>query len=353
MLSVWSGTSQAALTVVGCNDDINPGIVTVSQIQNLTLTAGTTYYIMVSSFGALDPNPVAFGGKSVLNFSFTGTIGGGTGSFTVSGAAVTVAAGSNGTSPITVTPSGGFTGAVNVTCPAANLPPGVTCSPNPLAINVTSASPVAQNLTVAVAAPSPTTTASVLPAKRTVYAGLAPTLGNGKGWWGLSAITGLAAILLLLLPGRKRYRAAFALGLVCVLSFTLGCGSGYGGGGGGTATTTTSISASTKVASGTTVAVTATVTSTGKAATGQVQLYDGTNTLGTPTSVSNGSATVNATGLSVGTHAISAHYLGDTYTQASQSMPPLNIAVTGSTTVGITGTSGSTTANGTINLTIN
>ncbi len=352
VLSVWSGTSQAALTVVGCNDDINPGIVTVSQIQNLTLTAGTTYYIMVSSFGALDPNPVAFGGKSVLNFSFTGTIGGGTGSFTVSGAAVTVAAGSNGTSPITVTPSGGFTGAVNVTCPAANLPPGVTCSPNPLAINVTSASPVAQNLTVAVAAPSPTTTASVLPAKRTVYAGLAPTLGNGKGWWGLSAITGLAAILLLLLPGRKRYRAAFALGLVCVLSFTLGCGSGYGGGGGGTATTTTSISASTKVASGTTVAVTATVTSTGKAATGQVQLYDGTNTLGTPTSVSNGSATVNATGLSVGTHAISAHYLGDTYTQASQS-GTLNIAVTGSTTVGITGTSGSTTANGTINLTIN
>jgi len=57
--------------------------------------------------------------------------------------------------------------------------------------------------------------------------------------------TGLAAMFLLLLPGRKRYRAALGLGLVCVLSFTLGC-SGYGGGsgGGGLATTTTKLTAS-------------------------------------------------------------------------------------------------------------
>src|SRR6266446_5720337 len=66
VLSVWSGTSQTALTAVACNDDINPGIVTVSQLTNVTLNAGTTYFIMVSSFGALDPNPLAFGGKSVL-----------------------------------------------------------------------------------------------------------------------------------------------------------------------------------------------------------------------------------------------------------------------------------------------
>src|SRR5207245_3107764 len=74
VLSVWSGTSQTALTAVACNDDINPGIVTVSQLTNVALNAGTTYYIMVSSFGALYPDPLAFGGKSVLNFSFTGTL---------------------------------------------------------------------------------------------------------------------------------------------------------------------------------------------------------------------------------------------------------------------------------------
>ena len=354
VLSVWSGTSQTALTAVpgGCNDDINPGIVGQSQLTNLTLTAGATYYIMVSSFGQAESNPLAFGGKSVLNFSFTGTIGSGTASFTVSGAAVTVTAGGDGTSAVTVTPSGGFTGPVNVTCPTANLPPGVSCSPNPLTINVASASPVANNLTVAVAAPSSTTSASVLSAERTLHwAGLPPSM-EGKGWWGLSAATGFAAILLLLLPGRKRYGTALALGLICVLSVTLGCGKGYGGGGGLASTTTEMSVTSTKVASGTSIPVTVRVTSTGTAPAGLVQLYVGTNVLGTATALSNGTATINVSGLLVGTHSISAHYLGDTYTQASQS-GTLNIAITGSTTVGITGTSGSATANGTINLTIN
>jgi len=276
------------------------------------------------------------------------------GSFTVSGAAVTVMAGASGMSAITVTPTGGFTGMVNVTCPAANLPPGVTCSPNPLAINVTSASPVANNLTVAVAAPSSTTSASILPADRTLqWAGLAPLTGGGKGWWGLSAITGLAAILLVLLPGRKRYRPALAFGLICVLSFTLGCSGGYGGGGGTSATTTKISVTSTKVASGTSIAFSVTVTSTGtRMPTGSVQLYDGTAVLGTAGTLANGSATINISTLTVGTHAINAHYLADAYSTASQS-GVLNIAITGTTTVGITGTSGGTTANGTVNLTIN
>ena len=67
------GGAPGPLTAVpgGCNDDINQGIVIVSQLTNIRLTAGTTYYIMVSSFGPADPNPVALGGKSVLNFTFT------------------------------------------------------------------------------------------------------------------------------------------------------------------------------------------------------------------------------------------------------------------------------------------
>src|SRR5258708_24680728 len=90
VLSVWSGTSLTALTAVACNDDINPRIVDVSQLANVPLNAGTTYYILVSSFGALDPNPVAFGGKSVLNFSFTCTISSGTGSFPLTGGSRTI-----------------------------------------------------------------------------------------------------------------------------------------------------------------------------------------------------------------------------------------------------------------------
>lgn len=278
------------------------------------------------------------------------------GSFTIGGSAATVTAGANSTSTITVTPTGGFTGTVNVTCPTANLPPGVTCSPNPLGINVTGAAAVTGTLTVAVAAPSSNPTASLVPADRKLqWAGLAPLSGGGKGWWGLSAATGLAAILLVLLPGRKRYRAALASALICILSFTLGCGGGYGGGGGGggTATTTTKLSVtSTKVPSGTSVACTVTVTSTGQAPTGMVQLYDGASPVGSPVAVSSGSASITLASPAVGTHGISAHYLGDTYTTASQS-GTLDIAITGSTSFFISASPAASNGNATVNLTIN
>jgi len=355
VLSVWSGTSQTALTAVACNDDINPGIVTESQLTNVTLNAGTTYFIMVSSFGQADPNPVAFGGKSVLNFSFTGTIGGGTtGTFTVGGSAATVMAGASGTSTITVTPTGGFTGTVNVTCPAAGLPAGVTCSPNPLAINVASAAAATSQLTVAVAAPSTALTASAAPAERTLYAaGLIPSR-SGKGWWALSAGTGLAAMLLLFLPGRKKYRAALGLGLVCVLSFAMGCGGGgYGGGGGPVATVThLTVTAPTKVASGPGNTFAFTVSVTGGTPTGQVQLFDGSTALGTGVTVSGGSASITSNGLAVGTHSISAHYLGTASTLASQS-GALNVTVTGTTTFVISTTPAASNGAPTVNITIN
>jgi len=69
VLSIWTGT-PGSLTSVACNDDINPGIVIQSQLSGVPLTSGTTYYIMVSSFGPPDPNPIALGGKSQLNFSY-------------------------------------------------------------------------------------------------------------------------------------------------------------------------------------------------------------------------------------------------------------------------------------------
>ena len=69
VLSVWVG-DPGHLSLLTCNDDITPGVVTQSRIQNLSLTAGTTYYFMVSSFGPPDPNPLALGGMSALNFSY-------------------------------------------------------------------------------------------------------------------------------------------------------------------------------------------------------------------------------------------------------------------------------------------
>ena len=284
------------------------------------------------------------------------------GSFTISGSAVTATAGASGTSTITVTPTGGFTGTVNVTCPAAALPPGVTCSPSPLAINVTGTAAVTGTLTLNVTAPSSTLTASAVPSDRILYAAGAIPPGGGTGWWTLSAGTGLAALVLLFLPGRKRYRVALGLGLVCILSFALGCG-GYGGGGGGggpvATTTTITVAAPAKVAFNTPQNTFAfTVSVTGGTPNGQVQLYDGVvnanNVLGSPVSVSNGSAKFNSSGLLVGTHSIIAAYLGDAYTKASQS-GALAVTVTGQTTFVITSTPPPSNPNGsaTVNITIN
>jgi hypothetical protein len=358
VLSIWTGASQAALALVVCNDDINPGIVIQSQIQNLAVTAGTSYYIMVSSFGLPDANPQAFGGKSVFNLTFAG--GGATGNFSIAGTDVTpapVTAGSSGTSTITVTPGAGSTGSmsVNITCAAAGLPPGVTCTPNPLAIITTGTTAQTGTLTVTVAAPAAANAmASVTPQERTVYAaGLVPVRG-GKGWWMLSAGTGLTAIILLFLPGRKRYRAALGLGLVCVLSFTLGCGSSGGGGGSVPVATVTHITVTspTKAAAGATFTFTATVT--GGTPTDMVQLMDGGVATGSPVAVVAGTATLSTAALStVGTHSITAHYAGDPANTQASTSGALNVTVTGSTTVAIQSTPAASNGSPTINLTIN
>ena len=68
VLSIWTGT-QGNLTNVACNDDTGPGVI-LSQLQNVPLTAGTTYYFVVSSFGPPDPNPIALGGKAAFTFLY-------------------------------------------------------------------------------------------------------------------------------------------------------------------------------------------------------------------------------------------------------------------------------------------
>jgi hypothetical protein len=220
-----------------------------------------------------------------------------------------------------------------------------------LAINVTSAAAATAQLTVNVAAPSTTLTASAAPLEHTLYASGVMPSGGSKGRWTLSAGTGLAAILLLFLPGRKRYRTALGLGLVCVLSFALGCG---GGGGGGPVATVTqlTVTAPTKVASGAGNTFAFTVSVTGGTPTGQVQLFDGSTALGTAATVSGGSASITSNGLPVGTHAISAHYLGTASTLASQS-GSLNVTVTGTTTFAITATPAASNGSPTVSITIN
>jgi hypothetical protein len=212
VLSVWSGTSQSALTAVACNDDINPGIVTVSQLTSVTLNAGTTYYIMVSSFGALDPNPIAFGGKTMFNFTFTAGA-----DFTLTPQAptsVTVSAGSAANYTVAVAGVNGFSSNVNLSCslPAA----ATTCSVTP-----TSVAP-GNNAAVKV-----TTTARAIFPPTGFRRRLDPRLKSLP--YLLVAILMLA--LLSLLARTRRLRLAFMLPLATLLAFLLlqatGCGGGY------------------------------------------------------------------------------------------------------------------------------
>ncbi|HZV59375.1 MAG TPA: Ig-like domain-containing protein [Candidatus Eremiobacteraceae bacterium] len=174
-------------------------------------------------------------------------------------------------------------------------------------------------------------------------------------WWTLSASSGFATILLLLLPGfrgRKQLRTALCLALLCVLSFTLGCGGGSSGGGGGgtqvaTHTTLTVTNAKQPVISNN-FAFNVTVTSSGANPTGQVQLFESSAALGLPVTISNGTASINTGLAAVGTHSVSAHYLGNATTLPSSS-GALNLTVTGTTTVPLTASpSGSANVNLTI-----
>lgn len=139
-ISVWTGASQAALTLVpnACSGFVST-LVIPNSLPNVSLTGGTTYYIMVGSAGpitspgvtvignGLPPDPIAYGGKSVLNFSFVPNP-----DFAMTPAAptsVTVSAGSPAVYTLAISASGAFASNVAVTCslPAA----ATTCAASP------------------------------------------------------------------------------------------------------------------------------------------------------------------------------------------------------------------------------
>jgi len=73
VLSIWTG-SAGSLVNLACNDDtnVNGFFLPQSQLSNIPLTAGNTYYIMVSSFGPPDTNPKALGGSTQFFFLYNG-----------------------------------------------------------------------------------------------------------------------------------------------------------------------------------------------------------------------------------------------------------------------------------------
>jgi hypothetical protein len=246
---------------------------------------------------------------------------------------VAFVAGTPGTGTATVTPSGGFTGTVMLTCPSGGtfLPAGYICALGQSSLTINNA-PASTTLTLT---PSSASASGAAKLARVANSGFSGSI------WG--AAFGAGILLLGIFgsgaAGSHNFRNFFvSAGLVlCVGSIVLGCGGGGGGGGGPVSSTTTIVSSNLRVAFGMPVTFTVTVKPNGSVTpSGQVQLYDNGQALGGPGSVSAGIATFSSTSLPPGVHNLTAQYLGSTQILGSTSAPIAQI-VTGSVSLQISG----------------
>jgi hypothetical protein len=142
-------------------------------------------------------------------------------SFTVSGTAISILPGAStgNTSTITLTPSGGFTGAVSLTCaitPVASNDPA-QCS---IPASVTISGTAAQTVTLAVSSTASTTAFN----QKTRF------------FWPSAGSAALAVVLLFGIPARRRQWRNLIGAIVLLAALTGGlasCGGSSGGGGGG------------------------------------------------------------------------------------------------------------------------
>jgi hypothetical protein len=266
-----------------------------------------------------------------------------------------ITAGSSAMATITVTPASNASSPVTLACPPVNpllgqtQPLGISCSFSPGSVNLSGGSAAASTLTISTLAPSSSTTTSFDPPQ------LPPIALPLRPNWPLLLVPILLFLFLLMLSNdSERSRLATATSLACSLCLLLGffgCGGGSasvggppGPGGGPVPTSITLTASSVKVPyssiSGGAVNLTANVTAS-KTPGGMVTfVVDGNTRYTAPVPVAGGVAQFQLTGLSVGVHAISAQYSGDTNTLGSQTKGSLNVAVTGQTEIGIQGTTG-------------
>jgi trimeric autotransporter adhesin len=224
-------------------------------------------------------------------------------SFTILASDVTVSAGTAGSSTVTITPSGGYTGTVTLTAAVTASPAGAVSAPTLTGstVTITNATP-----------PPGTVTVNTTPATA------ARNGGTGSAWFQAAGGTVFAAFLLFCVPlGSRRGRKIFGvLLLVTAATFTaVGCGTSVGGGGGSKKTTpSVTVSASKGTfSSDTAITVSVSVSGGTQAATGNVTLTGGGFT-GTATALASGAASFNipANTLSSGSVTLTGSYAGDT-----------------------------------------
>jgi hypothetical protein len=275
----------------------------------VTLPAGrnvvTARYLGNQDWVATDSNPVTILVSSP-DFLFTPPTG-----------SLNISAGSTGTTSFAVNPILGFNGDITFTC-TAGLPAGASCSFSPDSVNGASQS---VTLSVSTLPPTPQPTASAQ---------------SHRFAWGVSQATGLAALLLIGLPSRRRrFRQIASLMVICAVSFLSGCGSSSA-----LKPTLMQLSSSSiKSAAGADVTFTAQLDSLRSDATGTVTFYDGTTALGQAAAITHGTASIHINSLAVGGHSITAKYSGDHHNEPSTAQPITQV-ITGTTQLQVSATSG-------------
>ena len=221
-------TSAALSAAVDSTTFATEGVATIVIPANTSLGV---YTVTVSYAG--DANYNAKSLSATVTVTTSGFV------LTNSGA-ITVTEGNSGSSTITVTPLGGFTGSIALSCSVSGSATAVGCSVSPTTANITGTAAVTTKLMITTTS---TSGALVNPLRKL----FATTGGLGL------------AMILFIGPGRRR-RWWTVLGLLAVIVCVagIGCGGGSGGGASGSASytvTVTGTSGSTSASTQVTVTV--------------------------------------------------------------------------------------------------
>jgi hypothetical protein len=271
-------------------------------------------------------------------------------------------------SGFTIVATAGQPGSAQLTiAPATQTPSTVNLSfypPNPIAGYSLSFSPQQVSLngsaTTATVSLTPLGSAPQATIRRSTRHSEFLVLSRRKGdWWSLGLASGLAALLLLGLPGRdRRYRIALAFSAACYLCFAIGCGGGSSGAGGGggnspTPTSTTLTTSIAKVDQNTQFVLTMKVIGQ-HPLTGTVTIFDnGTAVLGGFSLVNGEAQTTGGFGgiFQIGIHQLTATYVGDPENLTSTSSAATQV-ITGTNQIFITGNTGADSHNISANVVI-
>jgi hypothetical protein len=259
-----------------------------------------------------------------------------------------VPAGQPGSVTVTVVPASNLSSTVALSCggnAGGELPAGYSCAFSPASVNLSNSASATSSLTLSPSAQPAAALAN--PAAMAERSGL---LFNSAGVSnGFLLLFGLLAVTLLVSPvewtNRRLRTAIFIFGVICLAAGCGGAPSGGGevGGGGSTPapqSTTTSVKASaTKVAYPSALTFTATVSGSNNP-TGPVYFYLNGNFSGSANLVGN-TATYTGSTPWMGIYVLTAQYAGDLSNNTSTSTG-VNLAVTGTSTIGIVGTTSTT-----------